>query len=121
MTSLWGICPVLEDVDDDGLDLVEHVRMTGALYSDELGSGEVPRSFYNPAPIQRMAHELQVRCALLEQAHMRRHRIEQLTEKDRLDKIRAEYAALEKWRAHQDEINAQMRMAHRYAEMLRAG
>ena len=121
MTSLWGICPVLEDVDDDGLDLVEHVRMTGALYSDELGSGEIPRSFYNPAPIQRMANDLQRRRALLEQSHMRRWAIEQMSERDRLDKIRAQHAALEKWRAHQDEINAQMRMAHRYAEMLRAG
>jgi len=125
MTSQWGVYPpLLEDVDDPvgDLELIEHVRQTGALYSDELGSGvQSTGPWYNPAPLQRKEHLYTQQLALAKEAHQRRHRIEQLSKVDRLDKIRAEYAALEAWRAHQDEMSAHMRMARRYAEMLRVG
>lgn len=122
MTNMqWGVYPLLdEDLDDDGLDLIEHARATGVLYSGELSSGvQSTGPWYNPGCEQRLAHLNRLQRALVEQAKLRRLRIEQLYERDRLEGIRAQYAALEAWREHQNELDAHMRLAHRYAEMLR--
>jgi hypothetical protein len=63
----FGCCPLLEeDVDDvagDFLDLIDHVRMTGTLYTEELGSGvQSTGPWYNPAREEREQRRELERC-----------------------------------------------------------
>jgi len=119
----WGVYPLLdEDLDDDGLDLIEHARATGVLHSGELGSGvQSTGPWYNPAREQREMAEAHERWREARQELDKvRHRLYLEDMKRRLV-FNAEVETNWNEAQRRREWDLHSELAHRYAETLWLG